>query len=249
MAATRKTGAASKGTAKAKAKAPAKRSKQGSANRKTEAAKRKARREQLAEEKRLAGEMDLAKQGLTGAARTIENARLYVELYTDWAFGMSYMMLAEKHKLGVRRCEQIVQAMRGTGLADIQMDDPLFGLREAQDLLILRKTAISEYAKLARETQNENIRLGAMRDRDRAAGEYLSMLQELGIVPKHLGILSQQTDFLALVDALLDGMEEEGIPVDVQRRMVERVELRSVVSQGRVQVQLGAGEVVDAEAA
>jgi hypothetical protein len=209
------------------------------------AAVRRQRAAERKEQKRLEEELGAARDGLTtGAAKTIEHADLYRAIYVDWAEGYDYGALAEKHGLGIRRCQQIVSELRRSRLSVLRIDDPLFGLETAQDLILRWSHAISGYAKLARDTTNDNVKLGAMRDRDRAMQQFAELLQELGLLPKQLGTLRVVEDWMGLIDTLLEKMDELGIPVDVQRELVAAVEVRVEEREkgGRLQLAQGVWE-------
>lgn len=242
-----------KGKAKPKGKGgvtpkvkPSKSKADQAAQRKRRAAERKAK----AEADRRAGEMALAKDGLVeepkpGAVITLERASTYLEVFKDWCKGLTGEALASKHGLGIRRCEQIVAELRDARVQALQINDPLFGLRLAHDLLIHYRAAISEYAQLAESAGTQaSVKIAALRERDRAQEAFKLLAQELGLVPKHLGTLRVQEDFLALVDALLDQMDEEGLALDVQRRMIEAVEMRATTGgDGKLRIAASSGDV------
>jgi hypothetical protein len=217
--------AVKRGTAAGAKKPKARKPKVTAAQRRRAASERK-------EAKRIEGELELARDGLTQAppekgpaVTTIENAEKYKSIYIDWAEGYDYAALSEKHGLGMRRIRQIVADLRQANLRILNVDDPLFGLDAAQDLILRWSHSISGYAQLARGTKNENIKLGAMRDRDRAMTQFGTLLQELGLMPKHLGSLRVVEDWVTMIDALLEEMDTVGIDLDVQRKLVEAVEL------------------------
>lgn len=221
------------------------------ASRKREADARKRRtaeKKRVAEEKRLAGELDLARDGVTAAQKTIESAEVYLAIFKDWTRGFDYAALSATHGLGIRRCKQIVTELRGSRLKVMQVNDPMFGLRTAQDMVLHWTTAISDYAELAGNTSNEHIKLGAMRDRDRAMGQFLSLMQELGLLPKHLGTLKVQADLVAFADAMLDALEAADVDEQVISSVIELMDLRvRSTTQGLV-LDLGAGAFGDDDA-
>lgn len=227
----RKTTAA-RGGAKAPVKRKAKTAKRSTAARRREA-----------ERKRLEREMDLARDGLTGAAKTVENADLYRQIYMDWARGMTYADLAERHGLGMRRCQQIVGELRASRLDVFGVSDPLFGFQQAQNLVLHWTTAISDYAKLAVEAKQDSVRLGAMRDRDRALQQFTQTLQELGWLPRNLGTLRFQADAIQMVETLLDVLEENKVPEQVIRLAVEAMELRVQKDRGKLRLDMRSGAI------
>lgn len=239
-------GAAATGKGKAKPKAKTKTQLSAAAKRR-EAAIRK-------EQRRRDSEMALAKDGLTkdpeakGAAKTLENAELYKAVFVDWSRGLSYDQLVEEHGLSIRRCQQIVQELRDARINVLGLSDPMFGLRQAHSIVLHWITAISDYAKLAKSASQDSVKLGAMRDRDRALEQFTGVLQELGVLPKHLGTLRVQEDFIGVMETLLDKMDELEIPHDVQRQLVEAVELRVVKRrEGKLALATGGGDVIDAD--
>lgn len=232
-----KKAAPSRGTRKQAKKPMTAVQKQAAAKRQRALREREARKE----EARLAGELELARDGLaeatTPAARTVENATLYLSIYADWGRGYSYDALSAEHGLGVRRCKQIVHELRGVRLSALAVHDPLFGLRTAEDLVLHWSTAISEYAKLSK-SKNEGIALGAMRDRDRAMTQFTSLMQELGLLPKHLGTLRFQRDAIELADTLITVMEERGVSQDVIAAVVESIDMQVRGDRGRLELDL-----------
>jgi hypothetical protein len=195
-----------------------------------------------------------------GAGRTVKQAATYAKVWADWAQGMDWATIAARNKLGERRCEQIVDEMRASRIAGLRIKDPLGALRIAEDLLLQRQAAVSQYAVEAANTPDAEraVRLGFLKRRDEALGSLIQLLQELDVLPKHLGTLRVQEDFLTLVDALLDKMDELGLALDVQRALVEAVELRVASgADGRLRIAAGSAdaeataeeEMVDAAAA
>lgn len=176
---------------------------------------------------------------LTGAAGTVQRAEMYMQMFVDWGSGMDLPTIAKRHGIGLRRAETVISELRSQRLNAMRLGDPLVGLRIAQDLVMRWSSAISEYAKLAAETDHDGVRLGALRRRDEALESFTQLLQELGYLPRHLGTLSVQSDFLALIDTLLDKMDEMGVDHDVQRALVESVELRAVQQPGSSRLALG----------
>lgn len=197
-----------------------------------------------------------AEQELTGPAKTVENGALYLAIYKDWARGLTFDALSAKHTLSPRRCQEVVESLKGRRIQRLGLANPLYGSQLARELILRYTASVSEYAELATgvtEPSMAHVKLGYLKRRDEAMDKFKDLMQELGYLPRNLGTLHVQEDFIGLMETLLDGMDELGVPVDVQRQLVERVELR-VVQQRDGRLGLAAGdpvggqeEVVDAE--
>jgi hypothetical protein len=202
------------------------------------------RRKAKAEEARIealspAELVEEADRKLTGPAQTIERAEVYKGIMRDWARGYSYAALSEIHGLSERRCMEVVESLRGTRLTRLGLNDPLFGVKFAQDLVIQKSAAVAEYALLADDCAKpgqEHIRLGYLKQRDAALESFTTLVQELGWLPKHLGTLNVQMDAVQMAEAMLDTMDELGVEEDVQRAIVEAIELRVVKRSGRLEL-------------
>jgi hypothetical protein len=207
-------------------------------------AKRKAREDEADSEA-----LEMARSGeLTGAAVVIERAELYMQVFADWGAGMDFPTLAKRHNMSQRNVQRVVSELRGQRLNVMRLGDPLVGLRIAQDLVMRWSAAISQYANLAAETDHDGVRLGALRRRDEALESFTQLMQELGYLPKHLGTLRVQEDFLGLMDTLLDKMDQLGVDMEVQRALVEAVELRATPQRGSSRLALGVGaDVIDGD--
>jgi hypothetical protein len=215
----------------------------------TAAEKRKraaARRKAAAEAKRIAELSPLelvqeeeATRRKSGPEQTIERAQTYKAIMRDYARGLNYAALSAKHGLSESRIGEVVEALRGSELSRLGLDDPLFGVKFAQDLVQRRAAAISEYTELADNCTTagqEHIRLGFLKQRDAAVQSFTELVQELGWLPRHLGTLNVQMDAIAMAEAMLDTMDALGVEEDVQRAIVEAIELRVVRRSGRLQL-------------
>ena len=170
----------------------------------------------------------------SGPEQTIERAQTYKAIMRDYARGYSYPALSERHSVSERRAREVVEALRGSELSRLGLDDPLFGVKFAQDLVMRRAASISEYTELADACTTkgqEHIRLGFLKQRDAAVSAFTELVQELGWLPRHLGTLNVQMDALQMAEALLDVMDAHDVPEHVQRAAVEAIELR-VVKRG-----------------
>jgi hypothetical protein len=204
--------------------------------REREAARRKAKAEAAENARRAAvppGELvaqDDADRELTGAARTLMTAALYRDVFRRWTEGWSATDLADKYDLSERRVEQIISQLRGTELTRLGVGDTLFSVKFAQRLVLQRSAAVGQYARLAEEAPENQpqLKLGYLRLRDEALTKFTDLVQELGWLPKHLGTINTQMDALQMAEVLLEQMDAQGISVEVQRVIVEAIELRVV---------------------
>lgn len=194
-----------------------------------------ARREELSAAELIAE--DDAKQ--KGAARTIVNAELYRAIYREWAEGMSYEDLSDRHGLGRRRIAEVVEDLKGSGLRTLGVGDPLFSVKMAEQLVLQRSAAVSQYTRLAAEVTEASmasVKLGYLKQRDVALSAFVDLIQELGWLPRHLGSISGMMDALQMAEVLLDVMEERGVDQVTQEAVVTAIELRVVKRQGRLAV-------------
>jgi hypothetical protein len=204
----------------AKLKTPAQKS---AATRKRKAARRKA---ELAAARAPSEVVDEAEA--KGAARTVENAKLYQEVMRDWTRGYTFDGLAAKHKLSAERCRQIVDDLKGSRLMRLGVTDPLFGARVVNDLLLRHSAAVGEYAQLADATPRNQpgVKLAALKQRDQALREFTDLMQELGYLPRHLGQLTALSDLIGMAEAAIDVLEQHKVPEAVIRALIEAMELR-----------------------
>jgi hypothetical protein len=225
------------------------------ARRERAAAQRKAKAEEAENARRAAlspAELiaeDEAAEELRGAAKTIVTAELYKAVMRDWTRGMSEGKLSEKHGLSPRRVRQIVDELRGTELTRLGVGDPLFSVKFAQRLVLQRSAAVSQYAELAEDAPESQpqVKLGYLRLRDQALDAFTALVQELGWLPRHLGTLNTMMDAMQMAEAMLEVMDREGVAIDVQRAIVEAIELR-VVRRGPGLALAGVGPVMDGTA-
>jgi hypothetical protein len=230
-----KAGAATKRKTKSNAMPAAEKRKRAAARRKVKA---EAARIAAMSPAELVAEEE-AQQAKSGPEQTIERAQTYRAIMRDYARGLSYPALSAKHNLSARRCQEVVEALRGSELSRLGLDDPLFGVKFAQDLVVRRAAAISEYTELADGCTTkglEHIRLGFLKQRDAAVQAFTELVQELGWLPRHLGTLNVQMDAIQMAEAMLDTMDALGVEEDVQRAIVEAIELRVVRRSGRLQL-------------
>lgn len=209
------------------------------------AADRRARRAEQAEMARreelgaaeLIAEDDAAKQ--KGAARTVVNAELYRTIYREWAEGMSYEDLSDRHGLSRRRIAEVVEDLKGSGLRTLGVGDPLFSVKMAEQLVLQRSAAVSQYTRLAAEVTEASmasVKLGYLKQRDVALSAFVDLISDLGWLPRHLGSISGMMDALQMAEVLLDVMEERGVDQVTQEAVVTAIELRVVKRQGRLAV-------------
>lgn len=243
-------------TAKPKRRAPAKRKAKpggakgtGNVKRETAAAKRKRLAAARKAQHDLESDPAAAVEALSGAAKTVETAELYMDLFSSWLRGMTPDALSAKHGLSIRRINEVIASLRQHRLTTTALNNPLYGSQLARDLVLRHQARVSEYAELADKVTDEklmHVKLGFLKRRDESLDEFRDLMQELGYLPKHLGTLRVQEDFMGMVDELLEGMQELGVDEQVQRALVERVELR-VQRQRDGRLRLAEGSPIDAE--
>jgi hypothetical protein len=169
-----------------------------------------------------------------GAARTLVNAELYRTVYREWAEGMSYEDLSERHGLSRRRISEVVEDLKGARLVSLGVGDPLFSVKMAQQLVLQRSAAVSQYTRLAAEVTEASmahVKLGSLKQRDAALSAFVELIQELGWLPRHLGSINVQMDALQMAEVLLEVFDAHSVPMDVQQAVVEAIELR-VIKRG-----------------
>jgi hypothetical protein len=160
-------------------------------------------------------------------------------LYTQWLGGRTYASLAEEHGLHWKHVSEVVDEYRR---AKIQvMPGPASALMTIHGFVSRLEHAVSQYAELAESEsvkKQPGVKLAAMKQRDEAQAKLVALHQELGWIPRQLGVLRIHSDAVQMVDAILDEMDKAGIPIDTQRRIVEAVEMRAIERGGRVGVEL-----------
>jgi hypothetical protein len=227
------------------------------AEKRRRAAARKAQREEAAEQARrealrpleLAAEDE--RRTLKGAARTSVSGRLYDKIFREWTEGMSIMDLSERHGLSRRRIQEVVDDYKTAGLAAIGVGDTLFSVKQAQQLVLQRSAAVSQYTRLAAEVTEPamaSVKLGYLKQRDAALTAYVELLQELHWLPRHLGTINVQMDALQMAEVMLEVMDQQGVDLDTQRVIVEAIELR-VIRRGDRLALAGVGPDLEGVAA
>ncbi|HTE60659.1 MAG TPA: hypothetical protein VK631_09945 [Solirubrobacteraceae bacterium] len=168
-------------------------------------------------------------------------------VWLDWLDGLQMPAIAAREKLSVPTVERIVAAYRSAG-ARVRP-----GIAEqllmAHDLVEKHARLIERFELLACDPSAQKqpqVVLAALKAKSDALERWKNLVQELGWLPKNLGTLKFQMDAVSMADALIDVMDERGVPEDVQREMIEAIEMRvSRREDGRLTVDLGAEQYAE----
>jgi hypothetical protein len=134
----------------------------------------------------------------------------------DRARGMTWPAIALKHKLSVRRCQEVVQAWREDGLGD-DIIDPIAEVRSVLDLLA---QAVEDYATDEQKTKHDGVRVGARHRKIEAAMARFDLLQSLGLIPKPK-VIALEREMQQVFAAFGDVLREHGASEEMLEAMAD----------------------------
>jgi hypothetical protein len=124
----------------------------------------------------------------------------------DRGRGLAWADVSTRNDLSTSQCRAIWRDYVRTLPATGESRDAAEAVEEA---LILIDQSIADFAVLAESTNNDAVRLGAMRSRHRAVIDRLELHQRLGVLPT-LEQLAPTFEIESLVEALVDVLDEHG---------------------------------------
>jgi hypothetical protein len=150
-----------------------------------------------------------------------EKVRRDALVVADRARGLTWPTIAARHHLSERQCRSVYADFRRR--AGNEPEDPE---DEARDAVRLLEAAIEELALLAETTNNDAVRLGAIRTKLDAICRRIELMQALGLLPRDLGLFEDRRDGRLMASALLGVLERHDIAPEVEDEMLDALQVR-----------------------
>jgi hypothetical protein len=134
--------------------------------------------------------------------------------------GIGTEQVARTYGISVRRVRQVVEEWRATN-PTLRSRDPL---EIVDEILEQYAGAVEELALISATTSYDAVRVGAIRARMDTLRQMTELLQATGVLPHDLGKLRVDLDVRYVAEAILTVLDEEGVPQEVQQRLVGLLE-------------------------
>jgi hypothetical protein len=142
------------------------------------------------------------------------------EIVADRARGISWPTIAATYELSETQVRNIYRAARASDVAEA--DEPR-AIETIDEVLLQYESVIEDCATLYASSNNDSVRLGAVKARQAAIGSKLETLQALGILPR-LSTVHFAADAQKVVDSVSAVMEKHGAGEQVENELVTALE-------------------------
>jgi hypothetical protein len=141
------------------------------------------------------------------------------EIVSARASGLPWSEIAAEHGISCRQCRTIVSEFGKAGITP-RLRDPV----EVVDQMLERYEAFQErLIDIADTATNDSARVGAIKAAMDAMKAQAELMQAIGVLPRDLGRMAVEIDVVQTAMAAIEVLARNGVPVEVQRELVEAV--------------------------
>jgi hypothetical protein len=160
--------------------------------------------------------------GMAARLPASHKARRDAQIVADRARGLRWATIAERHGVTERQCRTVWRESQQGRVLSYEQEDPLASLDEA---IASVDSVIEDLALLAESTNNDAVKLGAIRARLGALIERFALMRACGLVPRDLG--HGELDVRKVVSAIGEIVRERRIDPEVITEMQKAIRARS----------------------
>jgi hypothetical protein len=144
---------------------------------------------------------------------TRERAARDAEIVEARVTGAGWAEVATRYGVSERHAKRVLAAFRDTR-PRLHERDPIEVVERALDEY---DDIIDELRAVARQTRQDNARVGALKARLQATESRLSLLQAVGVLPRDLGQLRVEHDVRFIAQAILDVFDRHDVSAEARR--------------------------------